>query len=180
MPFLFRKLEMPEIIVVEPKVFRDGRGFFMETYKQSDFAAAGIRESFVQDNHSRSSRNVLRGLHYQKAPNAQGKLVRCISGKILDVAVDIRKGSPTFGHWVGEELSEDNGLMLYIPPDFAHGFVVLSDMAEIVYKCTKEHSPADERAIIWNDPDIGINWPVREPILSGKDAESPLLRDAVL
>ena len=178
MSFHFKELEIPGIIVIEPKIFRDGRGFFMESYRRSDFVAAGIKEYFVQDNHSRSSKHVMRGLHCQKDPNAQGKLVRCISGKIFDVAVDLRKGSPTFGRWVGEELSEDNSLMLYIPPDFAQGLVVLSNMAEIVYKCTKEYSPADERGIIWNDPDIDIIWPVQEPILSGKDAENPLLKDA--
>lgn len=178
MPFSFRELEIPGIVVIEPKLFRDGRGFFMETYKHSDFVEAGIKEHFAQDNHSRSSKHVLRGLHYQKPPMQQGKLVRCIRGSIFDVAVDVRKDSPTFGQWVGTELSEDSGLMLYIPPDFAHGFVVLSDMTETVYKCTKEYSSADERGILWNDPEINITWPVKEPILSGKDAKNPLLRDA--
>ena len=178
MPFNFRELDIPGIIVVEPKIFRDGRGFFMEAYKHSDFAAAGIPELFVQDNYSRSSKNVLRGLHYQKPPMEQGKLIRCIRGKIFDVAVDIREDSPTFKRWVGLELSEDNNHMLYIPPEFAHGFMVLSDMAEIVYKSTKEYSPADERAIIWNDPDIGITWPATDPVLSAKDVRNPLLRDA--
>ena len=177
MPFKFQNLEIPEIIVVEPKVLRDGRGFFMETYKHSDFKAAGIKEHLVQDNHSRSSKHVLRGLHYQKPPAGQGKLIRCIRGKIFDVAVDIRPYSPTFRRWVGTELSEENSLMLYIPPDFAHGFVVLSDGAEVIYKCTAEYSQADERGIIWNDPDIKITWPVKEPILSDKDAANPLLRD---
>ena len=164
-------------MLVEPKVLRDGRGFFMETYKHSDFQAAGIKEHFVQDNHSRSAKHVLRGLHYQKGPAGQGKLVRCSRGKIFDVAVDIRKGSPTFRRWAGMELSEENSLMLYIPPGFAHGFVVLSDGAEIIYKCTAEYSPEDERGIIWNDPDIKIAWPVKEPVLSGKDGENPPLRD---
>ena len=177
MPFKFQSLEIPEIILVEPKVLKDDRGSFMETYKHSDFAAAGIKEYFVQDNHSRSSRNVLRGLHYQKAPAGQGKLVRCARGAIFDVAVDIRAASPTFGRWVSHELSEENGLMLYIPPDFAHGFLVLSDRADIIYKCTAEYSPSDERGIIWNDPQIKIAWPVKEPILSGKDALNPLLKD---
>lgn len=174
------KTDLPGVLMVEPKVFGDSRGFFMESYKRSDFAAAGIGEYFVQDNHSRSARHVLRGLHYQKYPMQQGKLVRCIRGKIFDVSVDIRKGSPTFKRWVGMELSEDNNRMFYIPPDFAHGFVVLSDMAEIIYKCTKEYSPADERGIIWNDPDINIAWPVKKPILSEKDAENPSLRDAAI
>lgn len=176
MPFNFKRLAIPEVILVEPKVFPDGRGFFMESYKHSDFRSFGIGEHFVQDNHSMSSQGVLRGLHYQLNPNAQGKLVRCIRGAIFDVAVDIREGSPTFGRWVGVELSEENRYMLYIPPDFAHGFVVLSEMAEIIYKCTKEYSPENERGIIWNDPAIGIDWPVKEPILSGKDKSNPRLR----
>lgn len=178
MPFEFKDLGIPGVMVVQPRVFEDERGSFMETYKRSDFAAAGIREHFVQDNHSISSKNVLRGLHYQKNPNAQGKLVRCIRGKIFDVAVDIRKGSPTFRQWVGVELSEENRLMLYIPPAFAHGFVVLGDAAEVVYKCTKEYSPADEGGIIWNDPGLNIDWPVKEPLLSGKDEKYPRLGDA--
>ncbi len=178
MPFQFKNLEIPEVIVVEPKVLKDGRGFFMETYKHSDFSAAGIKEPFVQDNHSRSAKHVLRGLHYQRPPAEQGKLVRCSRGVIFDVAVDIRADSPTFRRWVGAELSEENSLMLYIPPDFAHGFVVLSDETEIIYKCTNEYSPADERGIIWNDPDINITWPVKEPVLSDKDAKNPPLRDA--
>lgn len=177
MPFKFQSLEIPEVILVEPKVLKDDRGFFMETYKDSDFAAAGIKDPFVQDNHSRSSRHVLRGLHYQKAPAGQGKLVRCARGAIFDVAVDIRAGSPTFSRWVAAELSEENGLMLYIPPDFAHGFLVLSDRADIIYKCTAEYSPADERGIIWNDPQINITWPVKEPLLSDRDASNPPLKD---
>jgi dTDP-4-dehydrorhamnose 3,5-epimerase len=178
MPFEFRELEIPGVVAVVPRAFGDGRGFFMETYKHSDFATAGIQEQFVQDNHSKSSRHVLRGLHYQKSPNEQGKLVRCIKGRIFDVAVDIGRDSSTFGKWVGLELSEENNVMLYVPPSCAHGFVVLSDTAEVIYKCTKEYSPADERGIIWNDPDINIAWPVGEPILSGRDAENPLLRNS--
>ncbi len=178
MPFKFKELEIPEVIIIEPMVMKDERGFFMETYKHSDFAAAGIKENFVQDNHSRSSGNVLRGLHYQKAPAGQGKLVRCNMGTIFDVAVDIRPSSPTFGRWVGSELSEENALMLYIPPDFAHGFIVLSDVAEIIYKCTAEYSHANERGILWNDPDINIAWPTKEPVLSDKDTLNPLLKDA--
>jgi dTDP-4-dehydrorhamnose 3,5-epimerase len=178
MPFRFIELELPGVMVVEPVVFEDERGFFMEAYKHSDFVSAGIGEHFVQDNHSLSARHVLRGLHYQRPPMQQGKLIRCIRGRIFDVSVDIRRGSPTFGRWAGIELSEEDGRMLYVPPDFAHGFVVLSDTAEIIYKCTKEYSPADERGIIWNDPDIGIGWPVKEPVLSGKDAGYPRLRDA--
>ncbi len=150
----------------------------METYKHSDFEKAGIPEHFVQDNHSKSDRGILRGLHYQRNPKAQGKLVMCIKGKIFDAAVDIRKGSPHYSKWVGVELSEENGDMLYIPPGFAHGFLVLSDSAEIIYKCTDEYSPEDERGIIWNDPEIGIMWPRGVQIISTKDKALPLLKNA--
>jgi dTDP-4-dehydrorhamnose 3,5-epimerase len=152
----------------------------METYKKSDFKKAGIDTDFVQDNHSKSVKGVLRGLHYQLEPKAQGKLVRCIRGKIFDVAVDIRKGSPTFGKWIGLELSEENKLMLWIPEGFAHGFLTLSEEAEIVYKVSgAEYSPEHDRGIRWNDPDIGIKWPLEgEPILSEKDRIAPLLKDA--
>jgi dTDP-4-dehydrorhamnose 3,5-epimerase len=177
MPFLFKRLAVPDIILIEPKKFPDDRGFFMETYKHSDFASNGIREYFVQDNYSRSSRGVLRGLHYQRNPYAQGKLVQCLKGRIFDVAVDMRKGSPTFGKWAGVELSEENILMLYVPPAFAHGFIVLSETADVLYKCTKEYAPESDRGIIWNDPDINIQWPVKEPILSDKDKRHPLLKD---
>ena len=178
MPFNFRQLEIPDVILVEPKLFGDERGFFMEVYKHSDFVEAGIKEHFVQDNHSRSSSRVLRGLHYQKSPMQQGKLVRCLAGRIFDVAVDIRKGSPTFAGWVGAELTADNNHMLYVPPDFAHGFVVLSETADVVYKCTAEYSAALDRGIRWDDPEINIEWPVAEPVLSPKDMELPLLRDS--
>lgn len=178
MPFKFSRLEIPDIILVEPLSFKDNRGVFMELYKYSDFARAGIKEYFLQDNYSRSVKNVLRGLHYQKYPRAQGKLVRCLKGRVFDVAVDIRNGSPTYGRWVGVELSENNNIMLYIPPAFAHGFVVLSNLAEVLYECTEEYSPEDDRGIIWNDPDIRINWPVKKPILSEKDRRHPLLKDA--
>ncbi len=178
MPFDFRRLQIPGVVAVRLKTFGDDRGFFMETYKHSDFAAAGIAARFVQDNQSRSARSVLRGLHYQKDPKAQGKLVRCLSGRIFDVAVDIRKGSPTYAKWVGEELTGENGLMLYIPPGFAHGFLVLSGTADILYKCTAEYSPECDRGIIWSDPDIGIAWPAGDPALSPKDSGLPRLRDA--
>jgi dTDP-4-dehydrorhamnose 3,5-epimerase len=178
MPFDFTRLAIPEVVLVKPKAFGDDRGFFMETYKHSDFAAAGISGHFVQDNHSRSARSVLRGLHYQKDPRAQGKLVRCMGGRIFDVAVDIRKGSPTYAGWVAGELTGENGLMLYIPPGFAHGFLVLSDTADIIYKCTEEYFPESDRGIIWNDPDIGIDWPANAPVLSAKDGGLPRLRDA--
>jgi len=178
MPFIFQPFDIPEIILIEPRRFADTRGFFMETYKYSDFLRNGIREHFVQDNYSRSVRGVLRGLHYQRNPHAQGKLVQCIRGKIFDVAVDIRKGSPRFMQWISTELSEENNCMFYVPPGFAHGFVVVSDIADVIYKCTKEYSPEDDRGIIWNDPDIQIRWPIQEPVLSEKDSRHPLLRDA--
>jgi len=177
MPFSFKRLAIPDVVLIEPRVFPDERGFFMETYKYSDFAAFGIKERFVQDNHSRSKRNVLRGLHYQKPPKAQGKLVRVVVGEIFDVAVDIRKGSPWYGKWVGMKLSAENKWMLYIPPGFAHGFCVLSDVAEVVYKATEEYSPEHDAGILWSDPEIGIRWPVKDPIVSLKDSRLPLLRE---
>lgn len=178
MPFEFIPLDLPGTVVIEPKVFKDDRGAFLEVYKHGDFARAGIPEHFVQDNCSRSDQGVLRGLHYQKNPAAQGKLIRCISGRIYDVAVDIREGSRTFARWIGIELSEENGLMLYVPPGFAHGFLVLSPNADVLYKCTAEYAPEHDRGIIWNDPTIGIDWPVQEPLLSGKDRKHPTLKEA--
>ncbi len=177
MPFKFTRLAIPEVVLIEPRVFPDERGFFMETYKYSEFAAFGIREEFVQDNHSRSVKGVLRGLHYQRAPKAQGKLVRVVVGEIFDVGVDIRKGSPTYGKWVGERLSAENKRMLYIPPGFAHGFCVLSEVAEVLYKTTEEYAPEYDAGIRWNDPEIGIRWPIEHPILSQKDAALPRLRE---
>ena len=178
MPFRFSHLEIPDVICIEPHAFEDDRGIFMEIYKHSDFTKAGIKEHFLQDNYSKSMKHVLRGLHYQKHPGAQGKLIRCLKGKIYDVAVDLRKGSPTYGRWVSVELSGDNNLMFYIPPAFAHGFLVLSSYAEVLYKCTEEYSPEDDRGIIWNDSDIKINWPIKKPILSEKDRRHPMLKDA--
>ena len=178
MPFTFRRLEIPDIVLIEPEVYGDERGFFLETYQYTAFAEFGIQEHFVQDNHSGSRRGVLRGLHFQKDPMAQGKLMRCLRGAIFDVAVDIRRGSPYFGKWVAVELSETNKHMLYVPPGFAHGFLVMSDVAEIVYKCTEYYAPADDRGIIWNDPAIGIRWPIATPILSDKDLRQPRLADA--
>ncbi len=177
MPFSFKRLEIPEVILIEPKVFKDERGFFMETYKSSEFRAFGIAEDFVQDNHSVSSRNVLRGLHFQKNPHAQGKLLRVVAGEIFDVAVDLRQGSPTFGRWVGADLSAENKKMIYIPVGFAHGMCMLSDTAEVLYKTTAEYSPQDDAGIIWNDPDIGVKWPVKDPIISKKDAVLLRLKD---
>ena len=181
MPFEFIKTEIKDVILIKLKVFGDSRGFFMETYKKSDFERAGIDTDFVQDNHSKSTKGVLRGLHFQKEPFAQGKLVRCIRGKIFDVAVDMRRDSSTFGKWVGFELSEDNKLMLWIPKGFAHGFLTLSEEAEVIYKVSGgEYAPDYEAGIRWNDPDIGIKWPLDgEPILSEKDKKAPLLREAV-
>ncbi len=178
MPFEFERLEIPDVILVKPKVFGDERGFFMETYKASEFKKNGIEYDFVQDNHSRSQKGVLRGLHYQLRPMEQGKLVRCVRGRIWDVAVDIRKGSPWFGKWVAVELSEENKLMLWVPPGFTHGFVALEDGTEVVYKVTKEYAPELDRGIIWNDPDIGIEWPVENPVLSQKDSRLPTLKEA--
>jgi len=177
MPFTFSRLEIPDVILVEPRAFTDSRGFFMECYKLSDFASNGISEQFVQSNLSHSSRNVLRGLHFQKDPSAQGKLVQCLGGEIFDVAVDIRPESPTFGIYVGETLSADNHRMLYLPPGFPHGFVVLSYIADVMYQCTKEYSPAHDAGIIWNDPDINIKWPCENPLLSDKDNILPKLKD---
>ncbi len=169
MPCKFEKLEIADVILVTPRVFSDDRGFFMETYKASEFKANGIVEDFVQDNHSFSTKNVIRGLHYQKDPHAQGKLVRCIRGRIWDVAVDIRKDSPTYLKWVGTELNDENKQMLYIPKGFAHGFAVLSEAAQICYKCTAEYNPQAEAGIIWNDPQIAVDWLVINPLLSAKD-----------
>ena len=166
---------IPDVLLIEPKVFGDARGFFFESFNQQAFAAAtGVDLPFVQDNHSRSGRGVLRGLHYQVAPKAQGKLVRVTSGAVFDVAVDIRRDSPTFGRWAGAVLSEENQQQLWIPPGLAHGFVVLTDTADFLYKTTDYYSPAHERAIRWDDPAIGIEWPlaahgIAQPVLSDKD-----------
>lgn len=178
MPFEFKTFDISGPVLITPQVFGDDRGFFLELYKHSDFVSAGIKEHLVQDNYSKSAIGVLRGLHYQKNPKAQGKLVMCLKGSIYDVAVDIRKGSSTFGKWVGVELSVENRHMLYVPPGFAHGFQVLSEAAEVLYKCTDEYSPSNDRGVIWNDPFLGITWPLKDPVLSGKDKILPLLRDA--
>jgi dTDP-4-dehydrorhamnose 3,5-epimerase len=162
--------EIPDVLIIEPRVFQDDRGFFLESYNSQAFAdKAGITEPFVQDNHSCSGQNVLRGLHYQ-IEQAQGKLVRAIAGAIFDVAVDIRKHSPTFGQWISCTLSAENKRMLWVPPGFAHGFMVVSEVAEVLYKTTDYYAPQHERSILWNDPDLAINWPLEgEPILSAKD-----------
>ncbi len=176
MPFEFERLALPEVILVRALRFSDDRGFFMETFKASAFAAAGIDLPFVQDNLSHSERDVLRGLHYQKHPRAQGKLVSVLRGHILDVAVDIRRGSPRYGQWLACELSAAEGAMLYVPPGFAHGFCVLSDQADVLYKVTAEFDAELDRGIVWNDPDVGVEWPIAEPVLSPKDAQLPPLR----
>jgi dTDP-4-dehydrorhamnose 3,5-epimerase len=178
MPFTFKRLEIPAVVLITPKVFEDGRGFFMETYKMPDFVTAGIKGNFVQENHSRSTKGVLRGLHYQNPPLAQEKLVRAVRGEIFDVAVDIRKGSPTWGKWVGVILSEENKNILYVAAGLAHGFYVLSEIAEVIYKTTNVYSPESEAGIIWNDADLNIGWPISEPILSEKDKKLPTLKNA--
>jgi dTDP-4-dehydrorhamnose 3,5-epimerase len=178
MPFTFNQLEIPGLVLVEAGRFRDHRGFFMELFKSSDFAALGLPPAFVQDNYSHSTYGVLRGLHYQVPPHTQGKLVTALLGRVFDVAVDIRRGSPTFGQWLGRELSAQNGHMLYVPPGFAHGFCVLSKEAKVLYKVTAEYAADCDRGILWNDPQIGIEWPIAEPLLSTKDATLPPLQRA--
>jgi dTDP-4-dehydrorhamnose 3,5-epimerase len=170
---------LPEVLLIEPKVFGDDRGFFFESYNRRAFAeATGIDVDFVQDNHSRSAKNVLRGLHYQ-IEQAQGKLVRVVAGEVFDVAVDLRRQSPNFGKWVGLNLSAENKRMMWVPPGFAHGFLVLSDAAEFLYKTTDYYAPQHERCIAWNDPDLAIEWPLAgEPALSAKDQLGKALREA--
>src|SRR5918999_4388469 len=173
MPFDFKALTIPGVFMITPRVLTDSRGMFMETYKRSEFAAAGIAETFVQENHSSSVRNVLRGLHYQRRPQAQSKLVRVISGKIFDVVIDLRRDSPTSGQWVGAPLSAEDRTMIYIPEWCAHGFCVTSDRAEVVYHTSNEYSPEHEAGIIWNDPALAITWPVDDPIVSERDQQWP-------
>jgi len=180
MPFSLKRFEiLPEVMTIEPRMVSDERGWFAETYKKSDFEAAGIFFDFVQDNYTRStSRGILRGLHFQKEPLAQGKLVRCVVGEVFDVAVDIRRGSPTYAKWVSAILSAENHAIMWVPPGFAHGVLTLSDMAEVVYKVTAEYSSFHDRSVRWNDGAIGVKWPISDPILSKKDAEAPLLDDS--
>jgi len=182
MPFQIRTTPIDGLLVIEPKVFADERGFFMESFKASDFAAFGITQNFVQDNHSKSRKGVIRGLHFQRAPYAQGKLVRVTRGRAWDVAVDLRKGSPTFGTWCAVELSADNHLLFWIPEGFAHGFLALEDDTELLYKCTAEYNPTSDGGVRWNDPDIGVAWPQIgvSPLISSKDAVLPLLKDCTL
>ena len=166
--------ELPEVLLVEPAVYRDSRGYFMETYHAKKFREQGLPEHFVQDNHSRSVQGVLRGLHYQ-LKHPQGKLVRVVNGEVFDVAVDIRKGSPNFGRWVGVVISAENHRQMYIPPGFAHGYCTISETADFLYKCTEQYAPGDEYGIMWSDPEIGIKWPSMEYLLSEKDIANPLL-----
>ncbi|MBU1044320.1 MAG: dTDP-4-dehydrorhamnose 3,5-epimerase [Candidatus Omnitrophica bacterium] len=175
MPFNFKKTEIPEIILIEPQIFSDKRGVFLEICKHSEFKRYGLEKPFCQVNHSRSIKNVLRGLHYQLAPQAQAKLVHVVSGEIFDVGVDLRRHSATYGHWVGEILSSQNRKMLYIPEGFAHGFCVISDIAEVIYHCTAEYSQEHDRGIIWSDKMLDIQWPIKNPILSDKDLILPTL-----
>jgi dTDP-4-dehydrorhamnose 3,5-epimerase len=176
----FRPTRIPDVVVIEPQVFGDNRGFFMETWEARKFGKAGLGLTFVQDNHSRSVKGTLRGLHYQ-IRQPQGKLVRVIAGEVFDVAVDLRRSSPTFGQWVSERLSAENKKMLWVPPGFAHGFYVLSESAEFLYKCTDYYGPEHERTIRWNDPNLGIDWPLPpggHPVLSAKDAAGKLFGQA--
>jgi dTDP-4-dehydrorhamnose 3,5-epimerase len=173
MPFTFEPTALPDVVLISPTVFGDDRGFFMETYKQSEFRAAGIEAPLVQENHSRSAAGTLRGLHYQREPRAQGKLVRVVHGAIYDVAVDIRHGSRTFGRWVAIALTADSRQALYVPPGFAHGFCVTSDVADVIYMTTEEYAPDLEHGISWNDPSLAIPWPIAEPTLSARDRTWP-------
>jgi dTDP-4-dehydrorhamnose 3,5-epimerase len=167
---------LPEVLIVEPVVHRDARGFFVETYRLDRYSAAGL-PPFVQDNHSRSQKDTLRGLHWQGSPAPQAKLVRVLAGEIFDVAVDIRPDSPTFGRWVGTRLSADNFRQLFVPIGFAHGFCVLSETADVEYKCSEVYDPGAERGLAWDDPDVGIDWPTRTPILSARDRSHQRLAD---
>lgn len=173
----FKRLSIPDLVLITPNVFGDNRGFFKETYNEKIFKENGIDIKWVQDNHSRSSKGVLRGLHWQKGEFAQDKLVRVATGRVIDVAVDIRKGSPTFGKYEAVELSDENHFMFLIPKGFAHGFVVLSDIADFEYKVSNFYSKENEGALLWNDPDIGVDWQIDDPILSEKDKSNPMLKD---
>ena len=168
--FNFIETKLKGVYIIEPTVFGDNRGFFMETYHYEEFVKTGLNMVFVQDNHSKSKKDVLRGLHFQKK-HPQGKLVKVVKGAVYDVAVDLRKGSPTFGKWVGVELTEDNKKMFYVPEGFAHGFITLEDDTEFLYKCTDYYHPEDEGGLIWNDPNLNISWPIDTPILSEKDTK---------
>lgn len=178
MEFKFTELELPGLLLIEYQASADARGFLAETYREDAFAKVGIKGPFVQENHTRSIRGVLRGLHFQRKPKAHAKLVRCVRGEVFDVAVDLRKGSKTFGKWASARLSDADQLMLYLPIGFAHAFVVLSESADVVYRQTEYYSPDHDRGVLWNDPALGIDWPVASPIVSAKDAALPRLSDA--
>jgi dTDP-4-dehydrorhamnose 3,5-epimerase len=175
--FTFAPTALPEVVLIEPTCFEDARGFFMESWNARDFARGGIDVTFAQDAHSRSAHRVLRGLHYQGEPAAMGKLVRCTAGRVFDVAVDLRVGSPRFARWVGIELSAENRRLLYVPAGFAHGFQTLSDQAEVQYKMTALYTPAAEGTLQWDDQELAIAWPLADPILSPRDRQAPSLRD---
>ena len=176
--FTFKETKIKDVYIIEPEVFGDNRGYFMETYRKEEFDNAGLKYNFVQDNQSKSKKGVLRGLHYQRK-YPQAKLVRVISGEVFDVAIDLRKDSPTYGQWVGEILSSENKKMLMVPRGFAHGFMVLSETAEFIYKCDEVYHPEDEGGIMWNDPEVGIKWPSDiEPLLSEKDQKHPSLKES--
>ena len=178
MPFNFKNSEMHGLYQIEPRVFDDERGFFMETYRRPDFEEAGVHFTPVQENHSKSKKGVLRGLHYQSDPFAQAKLVWVVRGAVFDVSVDMRKGSSTYSKWFGTELTDDNRRMLFVPRGFAHGFASLEDATEVVYLVDNDYSRASEKGILWNDPQVGIKWPVESPLVSEKDAKWPTLKDA--
>ncbi len=175
--FKFTPLAIPEVIMIEPTVFSDSRGFFTETYNKKEFADAGIFEDFIQDNHSYSTKGVVRGLHFSLPPHETAKLVRCVEGEVLDVAVDIRANSKTFGKWVAEKLSRENGKMLFVPKGFAHGYCVLSETSSFLYKVSEYYYPESDRGILWNDSDLAIDWGVENPILSEKDSKLPTFKD---
>jgi dTDP-4-dehydrorhamnose 3,5-epimerase len=177
MPFEFCRTEIPEVMLIRPVVFRDRRGFFVESYKRSEFAEHGISDVFVQSNHSHSAKGVLRGLHYQREPKAQAKLVQAAKGELFDVVVDLRRGSPTYGKWVGTTLSAQSHTMIYVPAGFAHGFCVTGEDAEVLYFTNEEYEPSCEAGVIWNDPDLAIAWPCADPDLSERDRNWPRLRD---
>jgi dTDP-4-dehydrorhamnose 3,5-epimerase len=177
MPFTFTSTELPGVVIIEPEVFKDPRGFFLETYKRSDFAGAGLNFDLVQENHSQSAQGTLRGLHAQREPKAQGKLVRVVQGEIFDVAADVRRGSPTFGRWVGVKLTADERRSVFIPAGYVHGFCVVSKTAEVIYKTTDEYAPKLEYGVRWDDPTLAIRWPVQDPILSERDQLWPVLSE---
>ena len=177
MPFSFSTTPISGLSIITPRLFPDERGFFMETYKESDFIKADINENFVQDNHSRSSKRTLRGLHFQRPPYAQAKLVRCTRGRLWDVAIDLRPSSPTYKQWHGVELSEENRVMFFIPAGFAHGFVALEDGTELQYKCSAEYNAESDGGVRWDDPELAIAWPIKDVLVSPKDAALPYLRD---